>query len=99
LLELAKQSLFNIETLLFCALSASFVLLVVNLQKNFFILNPCYQCVKKNNKKKAKKRIKKPCGNKKDFYFCTRIRAEVHTQTEGLNKSKKLLKKVEKRFG
>uniref|UniRef100_UPI004049CA99 hypothetical protein n=1 Tax=Flavobacterium sp. TaxID=239 RepID=UPI004049CA99 len=50
-------------------------------------------------KKKAKKRIKKPCGNKKDFYFCTRIRAEVHTQTEGLNKSKKLLKKVEKRFG
>ena len=50
-------------------------------------------------KKKAKKRIKKPCGNKKDIYFCTRIRAEVHTQTEVVNKSKKLLKKVKKRFG
>ena len=67
--------------------------------KNFPILNPCYQHVKKNMKKKTKKRIKKPCGNKKDFYFCTRIRAEVHTQTEGLNKSKKTFKKVEKRFG
>ncbi len=59
-------------------------------KKNFRILNPCYQCVKKNNKKKTKKRSKKPCGNKKDFYFCTRIRAEVHTQTEVLNKLKKL---------
>ena len=67
--------------------------------KNFPILNPCYQRVKKSNKKKTKKRIKKPCGNKKDFYFCTRIRAEVHTQTEVVNKSKKLLKKVKKRFG
>ena len=47
-------------------------------------------------KKKTKKRIKKPCGNKKDFYFCTRIRAEVHTQTEVVNKSKKLLKKLKK---
>jgi len=26
--------------------------------------------------------MKKACGDKKDFYFCTRIRAEVHTQTE-----------------
>ncbi len=77
----------------------AFVLLVVKSQKNFFILNPCYQCVKKNNKKKRKKRSKKPCGNKKDFYFCTRIRAEVHTQTGVLNKSKKTLKKVKKRFG
>ncbi|UGS20721.1 hypothetical protein [Flavobacterium cyclinae] len=67
--------------------------------KKIPILNPYYQNVKKNMKKKNKKRIKKPCGNKKDFYFCTRIRAEVHTQTGVLNKSKKLLKKVKKRFG
>jgi hypothetical protein len=63
-------------------LSAFFVPLVVKPKKNFFILNPCYQLVKKSIKKRIKKRIKKACGNKKDFYFCTRIRAEVHTQTE-----------------
>ena len=78
---------------------AIFAFLAVKSLKNFPILNPCYQRVKKNMKKKTKKRIKKPCGNKKDFYFCTRIRAEVHTQTGRLNKSKKTLKKVEKRFG
>ena len=79
-----------------CDHYAFFAFLAVKPQKNFFILNPCYQCVKKNSEKKTKKRIKKPCGNKKDFYFCTRIRAEVHTQTGVLNKSKKLLKKVKK---
>ena len=41
-------------------------------------------------KKKTKKRLQKACGYGKDFYFCTRIRAEVHTQTGVLNKSKKL---------
>jgi len=46
------------------------------------MLNSCYQAVKKKIKKKTKKRHQNPCGNKKDFYFCTRIRAEVHTQTE-----------------
>ena len=51
-------------------------------KKNFPILNPCYQRVKKNNKKNTKKRLEKACGYGKDFYFCTRIRAEVHTQTE-----------------
>ena len=61
-------------------------------KKNFPVLNPCYQCVKKKMKKKTKKRSEKPCGNKKDFYFCTRIRAEVHTQTERLNKSKNFKK-------
>ena len=50
--------------------------------KNFSILNPCYPRVKQSIKKRIKKRIKKACGNKKDFYFCTRIRAEIHTQTE-----------------
>ena len=58
--------------------------------KNFPILNPCYQRVKKNIKKKNKKRLQKACEKRKDCYFCTRIRAEVHTQTERLNKSKKL---------
>ena len=38
---------------------AIFAFLAVNLEKNFPILNPCYQCVKKNIKKKNKKRIKK----------------------------------------
>lgn len=47
-------------------------------------------------KKKTKKRLQKACGYGKDFYFCTRIRAEVHTQTEKLNKSKKLYKKLKK---
>ena len=70
--------------------------LVVKPQKNFSILNPCYQRVKKNNKKKNKKRLQKACEKRKDCYFCTRIRAEVHTQTEELNKSKKLLKKLKK---
>ncbi|EAZ95168.1 hypothetical protein FBBAL38_09274 [Flavobacteria bacterium BAL38] len=50
-------------------------------KKNFAILNPCYQRVKKSVKKKKKKRIKKACENKKDSYFCTRIKEEVHTQT------------------
>ena len=58
--------------------------------KNFLILNPCYQRVKKNTQKKSKKRFEKACENKKDSYFCTRIKEEVHTQTGGLNKSKKL---------
>jgi len=74
----------------FATIAPSLYTLRLNPQKNFLILNPCYQRVKKNMKKKTKKRIEKPCGNKKDFYFCTRIRAEVHTQTERLNKSKKL---------
>ena len=67
--------------------------------KNFSVLNPCYQRVKKNIKKKNKKRLQKACEKRKDCYFCTRIRAEVHTQTGVVNKSKKLLKKVKKRFG
>ena len=71
-------------------LRAFFAFLAVKPQKNFLILNPCYQHVKKNMKKKTKKRLQKACGYGKDFYFCTRIRAEVHTQTEELNKSKKL---------
>ena len=50
--------------------------------KKLSILNPCYQRVKKNTQKNIKKRLEKPCENKKDSYFCTRIRAEVHTQTE-----------------
>lgn len=66
----------------FSTFASSLRSLRLNPQKNFLILNPYYQNVKKNNKKKTKKRIKKPCENKKDFYFCTRIRAEVHTQTE-----------------
>ena len=74
----------------FATITPSLCTLRLNPQKNFPILNPCYQRVKKNMKKKTKKRIKKPCGNKKDFYFCTRIRAEVHAQTGRLNKSKKL---------
>ena len=64
--------------------------------KNFSVLNPCYQRVKKNIKKKNKKRLQKACEKRKDYYFCTRIRAEAHTQTEELNKSKKLLKKLKK---
>ncbi len=80
----------------FATIAPSLYTLRLNPQKNFLILNPCYQRVKKNIKKKNKKRLQKACEKRKDCYFCTRIRAEVHTQTEELNKSKKLLKKLKK---
>ena len=66
----------------FATIAPSLYTLRLNPQKNFLILNPCYQRVKKNLQKKTKKRSQKACGYGKDFYFCTRIRAEVHTQTE-----------------
>jgi len=54
-------------------------------------LKPFNQQVKKNNKNN----LKKPCENKKEYYFCTRIKADVLLENDNYPK-KKTFKKSQK---
>ena len=51
----------------FATIAPSLCTLRLNPQKNFPILNPCYQRVKKNMKKKTKKKIGKALWEQKRF--------------------------------